>query len=63
MTPQNPARLIRLPEVIHRTGISRANIYVQIKEGNFPRQRQVTAKSVAWPEHEIDAWIAARIAA
>ena len=29
-------RIIRLPEVIHQTGLSRATIYRMIKSGRFP---------------------------
>jgi prophage regulatory protein len=31
-------RMIKLPEVISMTGLSRSSIYLQIKKGNFPPQ-------------------------
>jgi prophage regulatory protein len=58
-----PVRLIRLPEVCNRVGLSRASIYVLIDAGKFPRQRKLAANSVAWVDREVDAWIAERIAA
>lgn len=50
-------RLIRLPEVIHRVGFSRASIYKMIREGTFPRQHKIGPRAVAWTEKSIDDWI------
>lgn len=50
-------RIIRLPEVMERTGIKRSSIYTQIKEGTFPEQINLGARSVGWLESEIDAWV------
>ncbi len=52
-------RLIRLPEVRHRTGLSTATIYRKMEEGSFPRQRRLSAKVVAWYEGDVDGWVAA----
>ncbi len=32
-----PIRILRLPEVMARTGLSRSTIYVRLAEGRFPR--------------------------
>jgi predicted DNA-binding transcriptional regulator AlpA len=32
------SRLIRLPEMLHRTGLSKSTLYSRMKEGMFPRQ-------------------------
>jgi prophage regulatory protein len=53
-------RLLRLPEVKARVGLGRTQIYEEIKEGRFPRQVALTARSVAWREADILAWIASR---
>lgn len=66
MNEQNnsaPVRLIRLPEVRKRVGLSRATVYALMAQGKFPRQRQLAANCVAWVDKEIDAWMAERIAA
>jgi len=56
-TPKAPARLIRFPEVIKRTGKSRASIYEAMKVGRFPTTIKLGPRSVAFIEEEIDAWI------
>lgn len=54
--------LIKLPEVKRRTTLSTSEIYRRLESGTFPKQIKLGAKAVAWLEHEIDAWIDARIA-
>ncbi len=61
-TLQN-AKIIRLPEVKARTGLSRSTIYRFIKEEKFPAPVILGARSVGWLESRIDEWIAARIEA
>lgn len=49
--------LIRLPEVIKRTGISKTTIYELINEKRFPSQVKIGARAVAFIESEIDEWL------
>jgi prophage regulatory protein len=56
-------RLLRLPEVIRKTGLKKTKLYELQKEGTFPMRIQITANSVGWIEEEINAWIAGRVAA
>ncbi|WP_033924855.1 helix-turn-helix transcriptional regulator [Sphingomonas sp. 35-24ZXX] len=56
-------QLIRLPDVIARTGKSRSRIYAEIETGEFPRPVKIGERAVAWPAADIDGWIAQRIAA
>ena len=56
-------RLIRLPEVINRTGYRRAMIYKMIAAGTFAKPVPLGVKSIAFVEDEVDSWIEARIAA
>ena len=56
-THQDPPRLLRMNEVMARTGKSRAGIYVAIREGRFPRPIRLGARSVAFLESEINTWI------
>lgn len=53
-------RLIRLPEVLNRIGISKTNVYRLIPEGKFPKPVRLGPNSVAWLEEDIDAWILER---
>lgn len=55
-------RLIRLPQVIARTGLSRSTIYARAKAGAFPKPVNLGNSLSAWVEDEIDAWVEARIA-
>jgi len=50
-------RLIRLPEVMNRTGYGKAWIYRLISEGRFPSSIKIGIRSVAFVESEIDEWI------
>ena len=56
-----PTRLMRLPRVQARTGLSRGAIYARMAEGRFPRPISLGARAVAWIEAEVDAWIRERI--
>ena len=59
--PRQPLRILRLPEVINRVGLKRAAIYLYVGRGQFPKQINLGPRAVGWVEHEIDAWVAARI--
>lgn len=58
-----PLVLLRLPEVCRRTGRKRSALYQDIAAGNFPAPVKLGERASAWPEHEITAWIAERMAA
>jgi prophage regulatory protein len=51
-------RILRLPEVEHRTGLSRATVYRRISIGHFPAAIPLGGKLVGWRESTINAWIA-----
>jgi prophage regulatory protein len=55
-------RILRLRDVRERTGLATSSVYDLIKRGNFPRPVRISARSVGWPENEIDDFIADRIA-
>ena len=61
--PLGGLALERLPAVKARTGMSRSEIYRRIALGDFPRPIKLGERASAWPEHEVTAWIASRIAA
>ena len=64
-------RLIRLPEVLSRTGYGRTTIYRKMEDGSFPRSVKLEgppiapeafdSKAVAWIEDEVEQWIESRI--
>ena len=49
--------LIRLPEVLKRTGFGKAWIYRLISEGRFPEPVKIGVRAVAFVESEVDEWI------
>jgi len=54
-------RILRLPEVMHVTGLSRSTIYVQMNNGDFPRSIRLGARSVGWLSTDIEAWVNSRV--
>lgn len=50
-------RIIRLPEVITKTGQSRSTIYDRIKQGLFPAPISIGGRNVGWVEEDVDNWI------
>lgn len=58
-----PIRMLRLAQVATMTGLSKAKVYELQSRGDFPQRVQLTAGRVAWVEAEVQAWLAARIAA
>ena len=49
--------LIRLPEVLKRTGFGKAWVYRLISEGRFPAPVKIGVRAVAFVESEVDEWI------
>lgn len=54
-------RLIRLPVVVERTGLSRSTIYKRAAVGDFPKPVPLGNSLSGWVEDEVDAWVEARI--
>jgi prophage regulatory protein len=61
-TADVPVRILRLPEVCQRTGLSRAMIYRLQAARRFPQSVRITAYAVGWIEGEVQAWLLQRIA-
>jgi len=53
-------RMLKLKEVMQITSLKRATIYNYIKSGEFPKQVQLTKRSVAWTESSIKRWLESR---
>ena len=54
-------RIIRLNEVMDRTGLGRSSIYKLQAEGWFPKSISLTERSIGWYAYEVDAWIQERL--
>lgn len=57
---EQPPRLLRLPQVLDLTGLSRTAVYAEMERGAFPRQVRLTERTSAWREAEIYDWIKSR---
>lgn len=53
--------ILRLPEVISKTGLARSTIYERIKTNSFPVPISLGARAIGFIEKEVDEWIEARI--
>ncbi|WP_433587708.1 helix-turn-helix transcriptional regulator [Providencia alcalifaciens] len=56
-------RIIRINEVLQRTGLSRATIYRLMKADTFPKNKKLTGdagRAKGWFESEINFWISRR---
>lgn len=53
----NQTKLLRIRDVVERTGMSRATIYRKMNENTFPKAHQVGTKAVRWKDSEIEDWI------
>lgn len=53
--------ILRLNEVIARTGRSRSSIYADIDRGEFPKPIKLGPRAVGWLAGDVNAWIQGRI--
>jgi prophage regulatory protein len=53
--------MLRLREVMRRTGLSRSTIYAYIAANQFPSPIPLGPRAVGWIEDEVNAWIEERI--
>ena len=58
-----PVRVLRLPRVQARTGLSRSSIYMRVANRSFPQPIRLGARAIGWIESEVDQWIRDQIAA
>lgn len=54
-------RVLRLPSVKDRSGLSRSTIYLRIKKGDFPKPISLGDRAVGWLEKDIDDWLEQKI--
>jgi prophage regulatory protein len=55
-------RILRLPEVLNRTGYKKSTIYDRIKQKEFPSSISLGGRTVGWLESDINTWLEQRIA-
>lgn len=55
-------KLLKMPEVMAKTGLSRSHLYALAQSSAFPKPVKLSERSSAWVEAEVQDWIANRIA-
>ena len=55
-----PSNMLRVPEVMARTGLSRTTIWRRVRAGTFPAPISLGENSIGWPESAITAWLETR---
>lgn len=58
---EKPKRLLRLAEVLARTGFRRATLYREIARGKFPKPVRLTERTSAWNEALVAEWIERKV--
>jgi len=58
-------KLIRLPEALEKTGLSRTRLYEAVAAGTFPKPVKLgpDARAIGFLDSEIDGWIESRLEA
>lgn len=51
-------RVLRMPELVARSGLSRATLYRRIKRGEFPPLQSLGGQTVGLPESLFLTWLA-----
>ncbi|MFQ5443483.1 MAG: helix-turn-helix transcriptional regulator [Nitrospinales bacterium] len=54
-------RILRLPAVMARTGLSRSTIYLRVSQDTFPKPVSLGGRAVGWVEAEIQEWLQRQI--
>ena len=60
MTKNKTIRLIREPECLHITGLSRTSRWRLEGQGKFPKRHKITEGTVGWVESDVLDWVEER---
>lgn len=55
------AFIMRLPEVMRTTGLSKSTLYALMRTGEFVPSIALGARAVGWPSHLVQQWLADRM--
>ena len=56
-----PDTILRLTDVLKRTGIRRSTLYNRIAKKEFPHQVSLGGRAVGWLKREVDEWVSERM--
>lgn len=57
MTDDPSNRIIRLPTVLNKTGLSRSTVYRKMEAGTFPRNLRLSLRCAGWREADVNDWL------
>lgn len=60
-TPELIMRVIKLKDVLSKTGLGKTTLYALLKQSQFPKPVSLGLRAVGWLESEIEAWIQEKI--
>lgn len=52
-----PIRILRLPAVVTKTGLSKSTIYGRLRCRDFPEPVSLGRRATGFLEHEVEAWL------
>jgi prophage regulatory protein len=57
-------RILRLPEVLDRTGLKRTLLLSEVRKGRFPKPVKLApdSRAVGWSSRAVQEWITERLA-
>lgn len=58
----NAVRIMRIAEVVKKSGYSRSSIYALMAEGDFPKNVKLGKRAVGWSSVEVQQWINDKLA-
>jgi prophage regulatory protein len=54
-------RILRLRDVIQKTGLARSTIYSLISKDQFPKQVMLSPRCVGWSEDDVNDWVLSKL--
>jgi prophage regulatory protein len=60
MTSDTTPEMLRVSDVLKRTGMSRTSLYRKLREGTFPAPFELGSNAIGWPAPLVADWIASR---
>lgn len=54
-------RVLKLKDVMEKTGLGRTKVYELQAEGRFPKSISLDGRAVGWLENEVEDWLQERV--
>lgn len=53
----NATKVLRLPEMVRKIGLSKGSIYRLMKKNQFPKPIHLSERARGWLESDLDCWL------